>query len=407
MTSINANKCNTIGALTCILNTIDKKNKFTSVYVSIGCAVNMSEKDKCKESLSIDPKLEQQFPPFLKSLKEELPFEPLHIFLIDPMLELPPFMVLNSKKTNIGLDWLETYAFKKFGIKSYYNELSNIYVYAINDSVNFSPVSPHELEHITNIDKFINELNILSIMHKWFVVVHNFTGKNMKNVAIHHDKLLDNHIDHIIYGIGTRKDCGCFLDVTKPECNFVYTISSTDGIKVYNPFKKSNTTDMELVRSLNTKVNLPNCSEKTKKQHEIIKAQLWQYIKFKRKFIMIDLMTLIRQIGMLAYNKVVDISTFKLDNLYIENNYRPGIAKLLKNKQYYEALDFLINILKTELKSHISVIYKENTSLIIDHTISEMMSCENPYKWYNFLKKVIDDFDERTGTQINLIESDD
>ena len=118
-------------------------------------------------------------------------------------------------------------------------------------------------------------------------------------------------------------------------------------------------------------------------------------------------MTLIRQTGMLAHNKIACISGLKFDNAYIENNHYTGLTKLLQNQQYYEAINVLIDILKIELNNHISIVYKENTNLLVDHTISEMMSCENPYKWYNFLKKVIDDFDERTGTKINLMDDND
>lgn len=398
-------KCNTVDALTEILNSIDKKNKLVSIYVSIGSAASNIKMDNSGRT-SIDPKFEQQFPPFLKSLKEELPFEPLHIILIDPLLESPPFITWGSKGQELCHDWTETFVFKRFGIKSYFNSINNIYVYAINDTVKYSPILLGTLSH-TNIDKFINELNILSMINKWFCVLNDFSGRQMSDVAIYHDKLLEEHIDHIVYGLGARKDGGCYLDITKPECNFVYIISPNNGIRVYNPFKNENNADIELVRSLKQQALSQDASEKVKKQYEIIKAQIWQYIKQKRKFIMMDLMTLIRQFGMLAHNKISDIAGIKLDNQYIENNYCPELQNMLKNKQYDDALNVLLNILRIELRQHLSVIYSDDTELVIEHTITEMLACENPYKWYNFIKKIIDHFDDQTGIKINLMEVED
>lgn len=390
----------------------NKTNNHTCIYVSIGSATNKSMVSINNGMISLNPKFEQQFPPFLKKLKEELPFEPLHIILIDKLLELPPFVTWDSEHNQIGQlgigqlgkDWKEINILKSYGIKTYYNELSNIHVYAVIDYVRYFPeLHSNYMGDPThaNINDFIEKLNILSITNNWFTVVNDFSGKNMKDVSVYYDSILGDEIDHIVYGLGARKDGGCYLDVSKPECNFVYIISENEGIKIYNPYKNTNERDIQLVKMINEKSGE---NQKYARDDEIIKSQLWEYIKFKRKFIMIDLMTLIRQIGMLESNKIEKINGMILKNNYIQNTYHFNFEELIFKNEFKKVLDELISILKIELKSHISVIYQDKTNQIVEKTISEMLECENPYKWYNYVKKLIDNFDEVTGKKINLIE---
>src|SRR3990167_2343182 len=110
-----------------ILNIIESNNcSFLTVYVAIGSAANCTIQDPITGNWGLDPKLEQQFPPFLKKLKEHFIASPVHIILIDPILENPPFVVCNNKK-QIGQNWEKIQYDESF----YYfrDEITNVNVY--------------------------------------------------------------------------------------------------------------------------------------------------------------------------------------------------------------------------------------------------------------------------------------
>jgi hypothetical protein len=210
-------------------------------------------------------------------------------------------------------------------------------------------------------------------------------------------------VNHIVYGLGARKDGGCFLDLMSPLCNFVYNVTPTSGIKVFNPFREENVNDGNFLDSLYMMTQIEYAGEKPKKDYAIVKAQIEQFIKFKRTFIMRDILSLVRQFGMLITSpERVDQRGVCIGNFYIKSRCTTDIAKLFQEKKYKELLDIFIEMLRKELYEHIYVVYKEETDNIISFTISEMLACNDPYKWYNFIKPIIDDFDKRTGHPVEL-----
>jgi hypothetical protein len=387
MTSINSN-CDVNNILLNILKSIDKKNKFTSIFVSIASLENEILHDSIK-----------QYPAFLEMLKEEIPFEPLYIILIDPSIDSLPFIVKNLWNSNISDDWIEIESNKL--CRNYFNKISNIYVYVINSEISFKPQIKID-ENTVNIDKFFDTLNRLSIMYGWFSVIHDFTGRSSNNLALHYDNFLQNDIDHIIYGLGTRTE-NIHFDFTKPEYNFIYNITE-NGIKVFNPYKSPQEFENTIISKLNTQIKDPKCTKKTKIQYNILMSQIHEYITSKRKFIIIDLMTMIKHIGILLQNNINntndDVVNKLGDNLYIKNNYCSTLSIMIKNTEYNDVFNILINILKIELTEHIQIIYKENTQKVINNTINKIIECKNPHNWIFHLKKLLNDFDKLSG--INL-----
>jgi hypothetical protein len=148
-------------------------------------------------------------------------------------------------------------------------------LYAIKQSVYYSPINGHIENTNINIDIFINELHTLAINNKWFVVVDDFTGKNISDVAFYYDNILKEHIDHIVYGIGVRNDGGCYKNLSDYKHRFIYLITN-DGIKVYNCFNKY--------------IKYSDTDTDTDINKLIYKAYCYEYMKFKRKLIMIDIM---------------------------------------------------------------------------------------------------------------------
>ena len=69
-----------------------------------------------------------------------------------------------------------------------------------------------------------------------FFVFNDFCGRSNKYVAELYDEQIYAHLDHIIYGLGARKDVGCYIDVTGNDCVFPFKLTERNRmmIKVFN-----------------------------------------------------------------------------------------------------------------------------------------------------------------------------
>lgn len=393
------------------VSTADTNNRNASIYVGIGSAANKSMMQNINGNMLLDPKYQQQFPPFLKKLKEIIPTIPLHIFLIDKYLESPPFIILNN------ITCWQKYSLNYSMCDVYHNLTQNIFVYCIRIFVKYMPEIINEQNqknqennlNLEDLNRFIQLLNLLSIKNNWFTVLADFTGKNMKDVAFYYDQILGNHIDHIIYGLGARKNAGCQLDVTRPECNFAYQLASNGTVKVFNPF-------LENISDPTNIINISNISDM-----EIIECQKMQYRRCKRRFIMIDLMRIVRQIRMLQNNiiQIQDMKGFDCKNIYLENVYGNELQEYILVSNYSSAFDFVYNVLQIELEKHLIVERTTTTNTTnskqidlicyeeIKKGLEKMTNCNDCYKWSGVVKNIIDNCDNLNGEQICFIVDED
>lgn len=400
---------NILNGLTMILSNIsDKNEKNTCIYVSVGSAAYSANKNEITGIWSIDDQNNQQFPQFLKSLKQILPFSPVHIILIDPMLENPPLIVWDKStdNTKCSNNWKKTNIYQKFDIEHYENNVNNINVYVLRKYVIYEPYDNRfsEIEAI-NISLFLIQLDVESIENNWFTVFNDFSGVIMSNIALVHDKTLKdinyNHLNHVIYGLGTRKDGGCNFDLTLPECDFVYDITS-NGIKVFNPFYNT-CHDNDILKSLMYLAEMPDATEKHKRDCLIVMSQIEELIKYKRKIILYEIMTLVRQFGKLLKDpSQIDKKSIRVNNLYILFTYKINLEELYKNEKYFDIFYHCVEILKKELKEHICVIYKQETNDIVEKIVLDMILMLDPYSWYNQISQLLKEFDKRTGKEIKI-----
>lgn len=397
----------TLDGLTSILSNISNRNEpNTSIYVSVGSAALSAHRDNISNVWTINDQLNQQYPKFLKSLKNLLPFSPVHILLIDPGLENPPFIVWDNTTDNTkpGVKWQETNIYKQFNIDHFENMSENINVYVVRKYVCYAPYERDELTEMLNISLFLTQLDLESIEHNWFTVFNDFSGVVMPQIALVHDETLkgtENHLNHVIYGIGARKDGGCHFDLTAPECDFVYDITPR-GIKVFNPFC-STCHDGDLLPSLQFLAEMDDASDKHKRDYQIAIAQIGEYIKYKRRIILYDVMTLVRQFGKLIKDSTqVDKKGIYINNLYIKATYGINLKELYEKEQYFEIFYKCVYILKEELKEHIFVAYGKDTNEIVEKTVLDMIVNLDPYAWYNCVLQLLKEFDKKTGREIKI-----
>jgi hypothetical protein len=327
----------------------------TIVYIAVGSCAGSIEHDEITNSWKIKPELEQQFPPFLSTLKQRNCILPTHIILIDSLLEDPPFVMCNSKK-QVSDDWCSNDIWK-------YNIVTNTYVYPVRVNVTYPPYNE---ESQINIDIFLQQLNLCAIENNWFVVFHDFCGRDVGPLAEHFDCMLKGHLDHIIYGIGARSDGGCFLDLTLPECQFEYIISD-DGIKTFNPYQYT----------LNELVPIYNGTDSI-----IIKQQIKVMFENIKRFFKTTFFNLIRQLAMLDCGK--EVTLYEYSYSHFASIYNIKIKEHLENKKYKELLNILVNMMEIELSKHF-----ENT--IVNSAIINMLNEPNFYKWSDHLEEVFNE----------------
>lgn len=359
-----------------------------TIYVAIGSAAHMSKVDE-QGNWFIEPQHEQQFPIFLSSLKKLCPHEPIHIILIDPMLENPPFVVCNGKK-EIADGWRKI---ENETVCEFYNDATNVHVYPIRSYISY--LGSCADESASDVMQFFSKLNGIAISRNWLVMVHDYSGFSAGMLGDFFDSVLVGHCDHIIYGIDCRSsEGGCYIDLTKPSCDFVYDISRS-GITVFNPYNFAS--PVELMSKLYTIKSIANVDDETKKNYAIASEQVKCFIATKRRFITTDVMTAVRQIKKIIEGHDIDHDMIMYSSKNIGNKYSIDIKKFLDEKKYDDLLVLIINILKHELIHHIYPLYLEKTIDIVDETLKNMIECNNCYKWSSFIVRLLDDYDEKSG----------
>lgn len=283
-----------------ILDNIPNEHQIT-VYVSIGSANNY----------------DQQYPPCLKTITT-----PLYIILIDPELENP-----------VKINKLE----------------KNINIHCIRKNVDYDKWHP-----------FFDKLNNYAIKNHWFVVVHDFSGNDIAYLAEKYDHKLQNHLSHIIYGIGVRQYGGCFMDLSNIECQFVYEIK--DNITAFNPYIFDNSTNMlEYISTLSNNNN-----------KQIIIAQIRTYLNNKVKKVEKNINLFRRITFNYLENRNIKINKSELND---------KLHQYFENKDWYNMYVEMIIVLRSELESFFC---KFNNN-ISESVINSMLDITDPYKWWNYV----------------------
>lgn len=191
------------------------------IYFGVGTAAGMREPDD-----SLLPKNYHQYPPFLQELKNTLPDLRLHIILIDPRQEDPPYMmdIIND----------ESLADK------------SITIYTMRTDVYTEPYKEYNHNNGQDITSLLRGLNEYVMRNNIAFLYHDFTGKNNKLLAEFFDEDLSEHLDHVIYGLSLREDHGCYFDLTEPCSYHPYYLTADGQLKFYNIY----------YYTINNKINL-------------------------------------------------------------------------------------------------------------------------------------------------------
>lgn len=360
------------------LNTIVDGQRIT-VYVAIGPASHMKIQDPNTHEWSIEPKYDQQYPMFLKSLKKKCPNDPIHIFLIDPLLEKVPFIVCNKKNE------LDDHFVFDPERKAYHNNQTNITVYPINEYVSYPGDGRYHNENqCVDLTTFFDTLNELAIERHWLVFGQDYTGRNIANINKYYSNVLKNHYDHIIYGIADGMDGGCYIDLSLPICDFEYVVYPhyvrIFGIRNFDSLKEFLDSKQQLYEITGTH-NSP-----------ILNEQIKQYIDNKQKFILYNIIGLLRQLQAKIIGRDVDISLEYI--LSIENNCNVAcdinLRGLINTQKLDQAFDIIkLSILPTELEKLLYHKYTDVTIYKIEEFMHHVFAEKDPYKWNDIARNIL------------------
>jgi hypothetical protein len=177
-----------------------------------------------------------EFSPFLQKLHRDNPNVPIHIVLIDPLLEHHPYVVCNN--VNKSEDWNINTLLNHGRYTStcdsdvYLNDASSMSIYCVRNIVSYD--DDHSGTAFKIVEWF-TKLNTLVKEKSYFLAVNDFSGNSLYSYSEKNKLLIGDSLNHIIYGIGACGDYGCHVDLSNPVCLFAQ-IPNGNGTKVFNPY---------------------------------------------------------------------------------------------------------------------------------------------------------------------------
>jgi hypothetical protein len=316
-----------------------------------------------------------QYPPFIKSLKNDIPDLHIYIILIDPLQENPPYMITDRKINE---------EFNNCGDDKFKSRDKRITVYVLRKYVTTEVYMNNTVlqDNTLNITHDLVILNRMCIENNYSFVYHDFSGRQIRFLAEYFDSQLNKHLDRIIYGFNARQDTGCYFDMTNLDSFMPYRIKfnrARKTLKFFNIFKY-------IV---------------TKKLYKIDMAPEQYDFKF------IDI--IIQQRMMIIKNIIEDLNNFGLATIrvvykkitgdeeiiihpYHFNSIRKDIKRifldLLEKQQYNQ----IFELLKQYFCKDIDVVCKLKNFTISGHELLNMvMEEKNPYLWINVLQTYVSD----------------
>ncbi len=204
------------------------------VYIAVGSAAHM--KRVINGQLVIEVEHDQQYPLFLRNIKKEHSNHKIYIVLIDPMMESPPFTV--ARKISDGMQnpyddkWHQNMEYQNI----YENRIDNITLLEFKNYIYYDEYDiRYKTENAVSIERQISFLINIAMIDKWFVILMEYTGRNLYNLACQYDNLIGKDKDHIFFGLPTRIDGGCYVDLTN-QYNQYITETHKGYLTAFNPY---------------------------------------------------------------------------------------------------------------------------------------------------------------------------
>jgi hypothetical protein len=348
------------------------------VYVAVGSAHHMARSDNGIRQ--IEDKFNQQYPLYIRDLHLKNPDHKLYIVLIDPVLENPCFTVSNKQINNENkLD--EEWEVKDY-TNVYENKEDNVVLMEFRNFVKYGENEFYNVDNTIDINYQLNTLNELAMVDKWFINVMDYSGRNLYALASSFDKILGEDKDHIFYGLASRIDGGCYIDLTEKS---VYFVPNRDKgyITAFSPYLY----DREKLSEIYKIVDNKNDIESQIIKHQIKIASERIINSFKN-----DVLTMYRRL--IIYKKNFSEGKknpefYKTDCEFIETKYKINIRNMGELEKNIDEILFKVSRLLDEEFSNLTTFFNKNEMKEIYKSAKQQ---EDPYKMYSEICKIVGEF---------------
>lgn len=359
------------------------------IYTGVGTAAGMRNANG-----GLDAENYHQYPPLIQQIKKTIPALHLYIVLIDPLQEQPPYMlhdILSDFSNDMGADNTNTINTNcKDAPTLYSDKAKKIHIYTLPKYVTMAPyhdpMSPVTYDATrTDITDDLRDLNLFAMTEPNVTTFyHDFTGRRNDILAEYFDETMyPADLDHIVYGLSTREDHGCYFDLSAPNAFMPFRLlkeKEKNRVTFFNIFKYIRSEKMEIQK---TDI-YPSADDGylIELQRESVLLQIKNDFKNNIFTTMRVLLKLIR-----GEEKKADIMNIYIF-AFVPYNKRAHLEEKFKNECYREIFDYLMDFFSK--KMDIVVKLKE-----YDFTGRELMGFiineyeKNLYKWIDTLNYFI------------------
>lgn len=212
-------------------NIIDS-NRPSVIYMSVGCFASIATQKTDNPN-----RLYHQFPPALQNMYLSNEHVKFYCILIDGCLENPVYMSQDEFISNqLGLS-----KWKKSDDEfSYQNDRITLYPFRNNIKIkNVSHDRPgYGSEKDLDITHHLESIHDIAINQNVFFLYHDFSGVNDFNkINQRFQNKIQDHIDHIIYGLCNGDIQDCYPEIDKPHALLPFNIDYSNErplIKCFN-----------------------------------------------------------------------------------------------------------------------------------------------------------------------------
>jgi len=364
------------------------------IYIGVGSAGHMVFREGVVDDLYY-----HQYPKCLEEINNYIPNITMIHILIDPTLESPPFMTIdkskglefnlnlnlnpnpnqnlnlnNNNNNNLNLNSNSNANFDYFVS----NDSSHI-VYCVKKAIKLAPYEYDPTISYEDITNDLSRLNAMCIENNILLVYNDFTGRPIKPLADYFDQSIKYNLDHLIYGIGSRGDLGCYINLLDLSCKFAFRLERNikrDCVKIFN-------INHLMLNNLNM---IKEIERYPIEQIEIISASIDAVLSETYENFNTNIFSILRPIYQLMINKT------KIEelNFYLKERIQSivDIKLYFDEKNYGECFDILLQTFSSELKK---VIYIKNIQSMPLDLLKYITSEPNEYKWIHRLKSLLED----------------
>jgi hypothetical protein len=332
------------------------------IYIGVGTYAGLARLEENTNIRILTDDNYHQYPPFIKSLKNNVKKLNLFIILIDPIQENPPHMIIDKKLEENFRECEDPNKFK--------SQDNRITTYVLREPVTMCVYNKHHTDtnDITNDLEYLNRYCIENTVN---LLYHDFSGRSVRYLAEYFDSQLNMYLDRIVYSINSREDTGCYFDLTQSNAHMAYRIKRNRGrvsLKFYNVFKYLQTKKYSKIESSIIKYDI--------KFQDIINKQKQLIIdNICSDFYNHSLATM-RSVYKKIQGEDLDIRECHFN--YIQNDIKQQILKILETHNYERIYQILFEYFGEKLDIIATLKKLDLNGSEILHIIT---SNPNPYLW--------------------------